>query len=63
MVSGGCDENASLSSIECFVERAKRAEVPLTYWRIEDMDHFIRFRQDVINRVFDWLKEACRSLD
>jgi len=47
-----------IGSYDCFVKKAKEAGVPVTYFRIEDMDHYVRKRPDVIKRSFDWLRDV-----
>lgn len=29
---------------------------PITYLRVEDMDHYVRRRPDIIEQSFEWLK-------
>jgi hypothetical protein len=36
------------------------AGAPITYFRIEGMDHWLRKRPDVIDQSFEWLKEQLR---
>ncbi|MGL4348451.1 MAG: alpha/beta hydrolase family protein [Chlamydiales bacterium] len=43
-------------STNVFVEKAKVAGVDITYICVEDMDHYIRKRPDIINKTFEWLK-------
>lgn len=45
-----------IHSSDTFVEKAKNLGVDVTYLRIEDMDHYVRKRPDIINRSFEWLK-------
>jgi pimeloyl-ACP methyl ester carboxylesterase len=42
-------------SSDQFVEKAKKAKVPITYFRIEDMGHTVRKRQDILDKSFQWL--------
>jgi len=44
-------------SSDLFVQKAEDADCPITYFRIEDMDHYVRKRPDVLGKVFEWLKE------
>lgn len=46
----------SYHSSDAFVEKAKSLGVNVTYLRIEDMDHYVRKRPDIINQSFEWLK-------
>lgn len=46
-----------LASCDQFVKKAQEAGAPITYLRVEDMDHYIRLRPDVIDQSFAWLKE------
>lgn len=58
VVSG--TEDSNIASSDQFVEQAKEAGAPITYFRIEGMDHYIRHRPDVIEESFTWLQ---RHLD
>lgn len=49
-------EDCSIASSDLFVEKAKEAAAPITYFRIEGMDHYIRLRPDVIQDSFKWLQ-------
>lgn len=55
-VVGGALDSA-IGTSDAFVEKAKTSGVDITYLRIDDMDHYVRKRPDVINRSFEWLKE------
>jgi pimeloyl-ACP methyl ester carboxylesterase len=46
-----------IHSSDAFVEKAKNSDVNVTYLRVEDMDHYVRKRPDIINRSFEWLKD------
>ncbi|OTP71928.1 hypothetical protein [Caballeronia sordidicola] len=46
-----------IQSSDDFYKKAKQAGVNITYWRIEDMDHSIRKRPELIERSFEWLKQ------
>lgn len=54
VVSGAQD--TIINSSDEFVKNAKKANVPITYFRIHDMDHYIQHRPDIINQSFEWLK-------
>lgn len=55
VVKGSLDSD--IASSDAFVQKAKEANAPITYFRIADMDHWIRKRPDVIDLSFDWLKK------
>ncbi|MFA3778413.1 hypothetical protein [Yersinia sp. 1652 StPb PI] len=55
MVTGVKD--TLIQSNDDFYKKAKQAGVDVTYWRIEDMDHYIRNRPELIKRSFEWLKQ------
>jgi dienelactone hydrolase len=46
-----------IQSSDDFYKKAKQAGVNITYWRIEDMDHSIRKRPELIERSFEWMKQ------
>lgn len=50
-------EDSIICSSDMFVEKAKEAQAPITYLRIEGMDHYVRKRDDVVAQSFAWLKE------
>nr|MBA2727642.1 hypothetical protein [Parachlamydiaceae bacterium] len=49
-------EDTIIHSSDAFVEKAKNSGVNVTYLRVEDMDHYVRKRPDIINQSFEWLK-------
>ncbi len=51
------DKDSIIQSCDAFVRKAKDAGAPITYMRIEGMDHYIRNRPDVIEKSFAWLKD------
>lgn len=55
VVSGAQD--SLITSSDAFVQKAQEAGAPVTYMRIEDMDHYIRHRFDIIKKSFEWLRE------
>ncbi len=55
LVVGGT-EDSIISSCDQFVQKAREARVPITYFRVDGMDHWIRKRPDVIEQSFEWLK-------
>lgn len=50
-------EDSIIESCDQFVQKAVDAGAPITYFRVDGMDHYIRKRPDVIDRTFDWLRE------
>lgn len=48
-----------IKSSDAFVEKAKKAGANITYFRIPDMDHYVRKRPDILHESFRWLKEQC----
>ena len=59
VVKGTVDSD--IESCDQFVQRAMKAGAPITYFRIEGMDHWLRKRPDVIDQSFDWLKQQLAS--
>ena len=55
VVAGGQD--SIIPSCDAFVLKAETVGVPLTYVRIDDMDHCIRLRPEIIQDSFRWLRE------
>ncbi len=58
VVKGTADSD--IVSCDQFVQKAQEAGAPVTYFRIEGMDHWLRKRPDVIDQSFEWLKEQLR---
>jgi pimeloyl-ACP methyl ester carboxylesterase len=50
-------KDSILASSDAFVEKAQSAGAPITYMRVEGMDHYIRKRPDVVQASFDWLQK------
>lgn len=50
-------EDSIIASSDLFVQKARDAGAPITYFRIDGMDHYVRKRPDVIDRSFEWLKQ------
>ncbi len=50
-----------INSSDAFVEKAENAGADITYLRVEDMDHYVRKRPDIINQSLDWLKQQLVS--
>jgi pimeloyl-ACP methyl ester carboxylesterase len=55
VVAGAKD--SFIESSDTFVAKAQKAGAPITYMRISDMDHYVRNREEVIKRSFDWLRD------
>lgn len=54
-------EDCTIISCDQFVQKALAAGAPVTYLRVDGMDHWIRKRPDVIDQSFDWLKQQLVS--
>ncbi len=50
-------EDSLLDSCDAFVEKALAAGAPITYFRVDGMDHYIRKKPEIIDRSFEWLKK------
>jgi pimeloyl-ACP methyl ester carboxylesterase len=48
-------QDSIIDSSDVFVQKAKAAGANITYLRIEDMDHYIRKRPEIIELSFQWL--------
>ena len=55
LVVGGA-EDSIIDSCDQFVQKAQEAGVPITYFRVDGMDHYIRKQPDIIDLSFDWLQ-------
>lgn len=51
------EQDTIIHSCDLFVQKAKNAGASITYLRIQDMDHYIRERPDVIVQSFEWLQK------
>ena len=49
-------EDSAITSSDQFVQKAQAAAAPITYFRIDGMDHYIRLRHDIIQDSFKWLQ-------
>lgn len=56
LVVGGA-EDSIIESCDQFVQKGLDAGAPITYFRVDGMDHYIRKRPDVIDKSFEWLQE------
>lgn len=59
VVSGALDP--FIVSSDDFVKKAKQNNVDVIYFRVEDMDHFIRNRPDIIEKSFSWLRDVLKN--
>ena len=59
VISGALD--SLIDSSDEFVKKAKAASANITYFRIKDMDHYVRKRPDIIKQSFEWLKEMLHT--
>lgn len=50
-----------LASSDAFVQKARQAGVSVPYMRVEQMDHYVRKRPDIIAASFDWLKMQIKN--
>lgn len=57
LVVGGTKDPA-INSFDDFVRKGNNAGVNITYFRIENMDHYVRKRSDVFEKVFAWLRHV-----
>jgi pimeloyl-ACP methyl ester carboxylesterase len=49
-------EDSIIDSCDQFVQKGLDAGAPITYFRVDGMDHYIRKRPDIIDQSFEWLK-------
>jgi hypothetical protein len=59
VVSGARD--IFVNSSDFFVEKAKEHHIPVTYFRVEDMDHFVLRRPDIVEKSFNWLRTIIKK--
>lgn len=50
-------EDSIIESCDQFVQKSLDAGAPVTYFRVDGMDHYIRKRPDVIDQSFAWVQE------
>ncbi|MBI3508970.1 MAG: hypothetical protein HY069_05000 [Chlamydiia bacterium] len=50
-------EDSGIESSDQFVQKGLEAGAPITYFRVDGMDHYIRKRPDIIDQSFDWLQQ------
>lgn len=55
VVAGAKD--SGIHSSDVFVKNAGKSGVPIFYFRISDMDHFVKNRPDVVKATFDWIEQ------
>lgn len=49
-------EDSLIQSCDLFVDKAEKLRCPITYLRVDGMDHYVRKCPDVLAQVFEWLK-------
>lgn len=49
-------EDPFIYACDEFVNKATALGAPITYWRVDGMDHWIRRRPDIIYATFEWLQ-------
>ena len=54
-------EDSIIASSDLFVQKARDAGAPITYFRIDGMDHYVRKRPDVIDQSFEWLEQQLQG--
>lgn len=54
-------EDSIIESCDQFVQKGLDAGAPITYFRVDGMDHYIRKRPDIIDKSFEWLKMQLSS--
>ena len=54
-------EDPNIESCDEFVRKAKEADAPIEYIRVEGMDHYIRKRPDIIDQSFEWLGKILKN--
>ena len=54
-------KDSIIASCDQFVQKAQIAGAPITYFRIDGMDHYVRQRPDVQQKSFEWLQTQLRS--
>ncbi len=59
VVTGAKD--SIIDSSDDFVEKAINSGVKLTYLRVDDMDHYVRKRPDIIDQSFKWLENQLQN--
>lgn len=59
VVAGAHD--SIIQSCDEFVAQAQSASANITYFRVDDMDHYIRQRRDIITQSFDWLQKIIEA--
>jgi pimeloyl-ACP methyl ester carboxylesterase len=60
VVAGGQD--TIIQSADVFVDKARAAGAPITYMRIEDMDHYVRHRPEIVAESFTWLLQIMQGV-
>ncbi|MCH9633288.1 MAG: hypothetical protein S4CHLAM7_00110 [Chlamydiae bacterium] len=55
-------KDSTIESCDQFVQKALAANAPITYFRIDGMEHYVRKKPDVIQDAFSWLAEQISIL-
>jgi acetyl esterase/lipase len=51
-------KDSLIDSCDAFVQKAKAAQAPITYWRVSGMEHRIsQNKENLIPKSFEWLKQ------
>lgn len=51
-------KDSFIKSCDAFVEKANEAHAPITYWRVEGMEHRVsQNKENIIPKSFQWLKK------
>ena len=51
------ENDALIDSIDAFVKKAVEAGVQVSYLRVSNMDHYVRKREDILVKSFEWLRK------
>lgn len=54
-------QDSIIQSCDEFIAQAQSAGATTTYLRVDDMDHYIRQRPDIIKQSFDWLQKILET--
>lgn len=56
-------QDSIIQSCDLFIQKARSAGVPITYIRVEDMDHYVRRRPDILDKSFAWLSDHIKNVN
>ena len=54
-------QDSIIDSCDAFVCKMRQAGADITYMRIEDMDHYVRNRPDIVTQSFTWLEKILKG--